>query len=355
MKIKTIDENMQMMVIASVAFEANRQYCEMIGGKAYNPAWTEVGQDVRDALIESVKVALTDKIVSAELSHLRWAAVRVEAGWSIGPRFDPYRKTDPNLVPFRELSVQEQLKDILFLAIVNSLGAALGYREFDDDPLAPEVIQEHQETIAGLETAVTGKTDFVPGEGKDDKRKDEDDDKPEAPEGERENEKPEVDTIDEITTPGSKDAAELGLPVPPIPAGQGPEFTPPLPGEEGDDTKLAVAPEAVEPARPDELADEVSEPAPEVPGGVPVGETRGPKPNLPADEVPEPPPDRPKPDELAPNGQNSEGSVSEPKPPPPPDKQNPEGSVSEPTQPPAPPDDDPVDHKATQAKKPKKK
>lgn len=292
MKIKTVDENMQMSIIASVAFEANRQYCEMIGGKAYNPAWTEVGQDVRDALIESVKVALTDKIVSAELSHLRWANVRVEAGWSVGPEFNPHRKQDPNLVPFKELSVQEQLKDILFLAIVNSLGAALGYRQFDDVPLDEDAIQEHEETVADLETSVTGKTDFVP-----------------AGEGDGES----------ITGPNTDDGEgeelENGLPVSIIhehTSNDG-KFTPEdllnkesmvkepkasedlakaLGDDEQPDEKLAVAPEAVEPARPDELA---------------------------------------------------------------PEDQNPKGTLPEPAQPPAPPEEDPVDHAATKAKKAKKK
>lgn len=321
MKIKTVDEGMQMSVIASVAFEANRQYCEMIGGKAFNPSWTEVGQDVRDALIESVKVALMDKIVSAELSHLRWAAVRVEAGWSIGPRFDPHRKTDPNLVPFRELSVQEQLKDILFLAVVNSLGAALGYREFDDDPLSPETIQEHQEKVSDLEIAATGKTDFVPGTGKDDK--------PESPE---DNKLGVVDTIDEHTSSGQ--GPETAQRPDESPPGEDQRVEGFVPGEAGYEPPPndALPPDEFAARSEDFEKDRTAEP------------TQAPLPND-SDLSPL--------EKAAKIGQAASDTLDKSNPLPE-QEQHPKGFVPGSDQAPL-PDADPVDHAATKAKKAKKK
>ena len=339
MKIKTVDENMQMMVIASVAFEANRQYCEMIGGKAFNPDWTEVDQSVRDSLIEAVKVALTDKIVSAELSHLRWMNVRIEQGWSFGPRLDPHRKTSPNLVPFRELSVQEQLKDILFLAIVNSLGAALGYREFDDDPLSPDTIQKHQETIADLENTATGKTDFVPageGDGKSIGAGPEDPEKPDEDPPLREQGAKFVDTIEEHTSDGSKPVGEAAKRLQEklkTSTGQDPE-KPEKPDEDPpeSDEEFQTRQEEfhnVGQDGPNQVGDQLPGEGEKL-GVVDTIEehTSAEKPNVPAGEVSESP---------EPTVAPLPGAAGD---------QNPKGSVSEPTQAPAPsPDEIPEDMK----------
>jgi hypothetical protein len=343
MKIKTIDEGMQMSVIASVAFEANRQYCEMIGGKAFNPSWTEVSQDVRNTLLEAVKVALTDKIISAELSHLRWMNVRIEQGWTKGPRYDPYRKIHPNLVGFKELPVQEQLKDILFLAIVNSLGAALGYRAFDDDGLSAEDIQEHEEIVADLETAATGKTEsyFVPaGEG-DGKSIGEGPEKPEKPDEEdpdrrlkgyvagEEGYEPPSDEFSDRSAEFEKDRVA--------------EPTPPLPGEEGDGTKQAADPKPNLPDEPDQVikgVDKTYKPVMDgvtTPDGAPISGV----------DPGNPPPDEVKKDKW--DEKFEKGKVSEPTQAPEPaasgtlDKSKPLPEQELPTA-------DPVDHKATEEK-----
>lgn len=116
----------QLRIIASVAFEANRQYCEMIGGKPYNPDWTQVEQDVRNGMVAAVKNTLDNPPMTLQESHDRWVKARVDAGWAHGPMLDAKRKKHPNIVDFASLPPQEQLKDLLFLSVVNGFGAFLG-------------------------------------------------------------------------------------------------------------------------------------------------------------------------------------------------------------------------------------
>lgn len=56
--------------------------------------------------------------VLARLEHDRWVADRVSAGWTRGPRIDPARREHPSLIPFDDLSQEEQDKDRTAVAAI---------------------------------------------------------------------------------------------------------------------------------------------------------------------------------------------------------------------------------------------
>ena len=61
----------------------------------------------------------------ASASHESWMREKLEAGWIYGPVKDPDVKQHPCLVPFDELPVEQQMKDVLFIAVVRALSAQL--------------------------------------------------------------------------------------------------------------------------------------------------------------------------------------------------------------------------------------
>lgn len=150
LKIKKLPVNQQYAIITQVAYEANRALSEIIGGKPFNPPWEQFPEDLKQSMIEAVQTTLNDKIVSAEVSHLRWVKSRLELGYKLGEFINWKKKTHPNLVGFHDLPLEVQLKDILFLAVVNAIGGALGFREFDYDPLTDQDVNKLENELNDL-------------------------------------------------------------------------------------------------------------------------------------------------------------------------------------------------------------
>lgn len=175
LKIKTLPVNQQYATIAQVAYEANRALSEIIGGKPFNPPWEQFPEDLKQSMIGAVQTTLNDKIVSAEVSHLRWMKSRLELGYKWGEFINWKKKTHPSLVNFHDLPLEVQLKDILFLAVVNAIGGALGFREFDYDPLTDKDVTKLETELedlrqtTGIESEETPvqetASDFVEPEG----------------------------------------------------------------------------------------------------------------------------------------------------------------------------------------------
>lgn len=60
-----------------------------------------------------------------EDSHNSWMAQKIEDGWVFGDTKDAEKKTHPCMVPFGDLSVAQQAKDFLFIAVVRQVKAAI--------------------------------------------------------------------------------------------------------------------------------------------------------------------------------------------------------------------------------------
>jgi hypothetical protein len=104
--------------IAQICHEANRAYCETIGDDS-QPSWGDAPPWQRESARMGVDLHLMGHFGAAE-SHISWMKQKVEDGWVYGEVKDPVKKTHPCLVPFAELSPEQQMKDYLFRGIVHA-------------------------------------------------------------------------------------------------------------------------------------------------------------------------------------------------------------------------------------------
>ena len=106
-------------IIARVAHEANRAYCEARGDKS-QPTWDDAPEWQRKSAINGVRFHRDNPSAGPEASHDNWMAEKIADGWVYGPVKDPERKEHPCMVPFSKLPTFQQRKDILFRSIVHA-------------------------------------------------------------------------------------------------------------------------------------------------------------------------------------------------------------------------------------------
>lgn len=106
--------------IASVAQEANREYCRALGDDS-QPSWADAPEWQRTSLENGVRFHLENPNAGPEASHESWLKEKTETGWTYGPTKDPVAKTHPCFVPFADLPREQQAKDYLFRGIVHAL------------------------------------------------------------------------------------------------------------------------------------------------------------------------------------------------------------------------------------------
>jgi hypothetical protein len=106
--------------IAQVCHEANRAYCATLGDLS-QPSWAEAPDWQTESARKGVEMHLANPDASPSASHEAWLAEKERTGWKYGPVKDPARKEHPCFVPFSELPREQQLKDVLFKAVVEAL------------------------------------------------------------------------------------------------------------------------------------------------------------------------------------------------------------------------------------------
>lgn len=106
-------------LIAKVCHETNAAYCLALGDSS-QPAWADAPQWQKDSAMLGVELH-TSKDVGPEASHESWMAQKVADGWVYGALKDPEAKTHYCIVPFHQLSKEQQAKDFIFRAVVHSL------------------------------------------------------------------------------------------------------------------------------------------------------------------------------------------------------------------------------------------
>ncbi len=106
--------------IAEIAHEANRIYCRSLGDYSQLP-WDFCEQWQRDTVMDGVVAISKDIVTEPGQSHENWLKFKKEEGWSFGTKKDESLKTHPYMVPFDELTAEQQMKDYLFFAIVTTL------------------------------------------------------------------------------------------------------------------------------------------------------------------------------------------------------------------------------------------
>ena len=108
--------------IARVAHEADRALAA-VQGRMDQRTWFALEARDRANLVTGVQVALdTPRATAADL-HAAWLSDKREAGWRWGPAFDRTAQTDPLMIPWDQLSVPAQARELLFVATVRSLSA----------------------------------------------------------------------------------------------------------------------------------------------------------------------------------------------------------------------------------------
>ena len=71
--------------------------------------------------MDGVRFHLENPNAGDSASHENWRTFKHNAGWIYGPVKDEATKNHPCLLPFNELSLEQQRKDVLFRAVVGAL------------------------------------------------------------------------------------------------------------------------------------------------------------------------------------------------------------------------------------------
>lgn len=111
-------------MIARVAHEVNRAYCQSLGDLS-QATWDEAPEWQRTSAVNGVRHHLKNPNTTPEQSHELWLAEKVATGWKYGPVKDADKKEHPCCVPFAELLASDKAKDFLFRAVVREVGGIL--------------------------------------------------------------------------------------------------------------------------------------------------------------------------------------------------------------------------------------
>lgn len=118
------------VIVAMVCHDANMamtkaQEAMKVQGTGAIPGgpFIHLHEDLLDAAIEGVRRARrVGQPLSPRDHHNEWVAFLTARGWTHGER-DPERRRHPNLVPWDELTPEEQDKDRVFMSVVFALSA----------------------------------------------------------------------------------------------------------------------------------------------------------------------------------------------------------------------------------------
>ncbi len=108
------------MNIAKVVHQANKAYCEELGDFS-QLNWEQTDTDIKRSATVGVAAVEANPGMSAVESHEGWMQFKLDNGWKFGEVKSEALKTHHCLVPFDELPEEHQIKDLLFVAIVNAL------------------------------------------------------------------------------------------------------------------------------------------------------------------------------------------------------------------------------------------
>ena len=97
----------------------NKAYCEALGDHS-QVDWDDAPEWQRESARMGVDFHMTGDF-GPEATHISWLKAKIEAGWKYGPIKDESKKEHPCIVPFNQLSVEQQAKDYIFRAIVHEL------------------------------------------------------------------------------------------------------------------------------------------------------------------------------------------------------------------------------------------
>jgi hypothetical protein len=83
---------------------------QIAAGQAFND---QPNEDQMASLLNGVRFALANPNMTPEENHENWMRTKLSQGWCWGPIKDFVKKEHPDLVPFGNLPLVEQRKDIM--------------------------------------------------------------------------------------------------------------------------------------------------------------------------------------------------------------------------------------------------
>jgi hypothetical protein len=111
---------MEIHDVAAICHEANRRLCITQGDYTHHP-WEASPDWQQESALNGVGFHLENPDASPAASHESWYREKEAAGWTYGAVKNADLKQHPCMVPFEHLPPEQQAKDHLFKAIVNSL------------------------------------------------------------------------------------------------------------------------------------------------------------------------------------------------------------------------------------------
>jgi hypothetical protein len=106
---------------ARIVHEAIRALQDVQGDENPSPPWCCASEHVRATCLDGVRRALAGE--TPEQHHQAWVDWKRRHGWTWGPVKDEAAKTHPCMVPYDQLPREQQVKDIVFLAVVRALAS----------------------------------------------------------------------------------------------------------------------------------------------------------------------------------------------------------------------------------------
>jgi hypothetical protein len=113
--------------VAEVAHEANRAYCKGLGDHS-QPAWDDAPEWQKQSARTGVNFIAANPEAAPGDSHRSWLDEKTRDGWKYGPVKDPEKKEHPCFVPFEQLPLDQQIKDVLFVNVVAALRLVIDRR-----------------------------------------------------------------------------------------------------------------------------------------------------------------------------------------------------------------------------------
>lgn len=110
--------------IARICHEVNRAYSEGLG--QIGVPWEALSEGRRAMVAAGVLFVLQNPDVDVSALHEHWRGDMERAGWVYGPYKVEELKQHPNLVPFHQLSPNEQAKDRIFHGLVRAIARHVG-------------------------------------------------------------------------------------------------------------------------------------------------------------------------------------------------------------------------------------
>lgn len=106
--------------IAKVCHDVNKAYCEALGD-ASQPIWENAPQWQKDSILMGVDLHTSNPNSKTSDSHNSWLEQKTKEGWKYGAIKNVELKEHPCFVSYEQLPKEQQAKDFIFKAIVNSL------------------------------------------------------------------------------------------------------------------------------------------------------------------------------------------------------------------------------------------